>query len=69
MVERAKGQVNVENIDIPFTQVGRVELLAQTKPIKQKGPDACVYLRQVKTVFVDPSFPLKGVQQPKPKTP
>jgi len=69
LIERAKGDARVETIDIPFTHVGRVELLAQTKPIKLKGPDACVYLRQTKTVFVDPSFPPKAAQQPKLKTP
>ena len=48
----------MEVIDIPFTVKGETETLVQTKPLVRRGPDACVYVRKVKQVFLDPDAPL-----------
>ena len=57
-VIRAPNPEQMEVIDIPFTVKGETEILVQTKPLIRKGPDACVYVRQVKQVFLDPDAPL-----------
>ena len=54
LVERAGKPAATELLDIPFNLTGRKELLAQSKPIRRPGPDACVYLRQEVKIYHRP---------------
>ena len=46
VVDLPDGRSEVRLLDLPFSVTGRKENLAQTQPIEQAGPDACVYIQK-----------------------
>jgi hypothetical protein len=72
LVERPPQPVGIELLEIPITTTGLREVLAQERPIRQIGPDACVYLRQSRKVLILPSGRSKAkatAPVPKPAKP
>ena len=68
LVERPPKAAGVELLELPATTTGLREVLAQEHPIRQIGPDACVYLRQGRKVLILPSGRPQSVKPaPKPK--